>query len=412
MKVSNYLKDISILSAGTFISQIILLIFIPIIAVIYSPAQFGVSAFFIALGSILSALATGKYDFAVFSSNEESTSIQFFFGSIFINLISSSLLIIFCLIISPFFDEYFHFFATVALIFLNGLNLSFTSWFNKAKDYKIIAIFRGCKNLFIGIFTIFFGLKFGDYSICIIFANILGLSILLIVYLIYFLIKYSSLKKYLILSHIYKLLLSDFSYPLYSVPASIVNVLSSQSPVIILKFLFGDSIAGIYALVNRVLGAPVDLISTSTGEVFRQKASKYYNQRKKCTQLFSKTFTTLFKTALAPFFVIALFGPMIFSFFLGDDWEQAGYFSRYLSIFFLLRFSISPLSFVLIIAKKQKYNLQWQLSLLFITSLSLLLGYKQSNPDLSVVLYSFAYSIMYLIYYFKIKKTIEFDFKK
>ena len=57
-----------------------------------------------------------------------------------------------------------------------------------------------------------------------------------------------------------------------------------------MKILFGEAVAGIYALVNRVMGAPSQLIAGATGEVYRQKASSDYNQEGNCYSLFLKTF--------------------------------------------------------------------------------------------------------------------------
>ena len=88
------MTDTDTVNISATVSQIILILSVPIIAIIYSPEAFGYAAYFIAFGSILSALSTGKYDFAIFSPKDKVKSIQFLFGSIIINVLFTLILTI------------------------------------------------------------------------------------------------------------------------------------------------------------------------------------------------------------------------------------------------------------------------------------------------------------------------------
>ena len=107
------------MSGGTLVSQIILILSVPITAIIYSPEAFGYAAYFIAFGSILSALSTGKYDFAIFSYPENKVkSIQFLFGSIIINVLFTLIILLIVFLIPILRNGYlFYVLATIALIF-------------------------------------------------------------------------------------------------------------------------------------------------------------------------------------------------------------------------------------------------------------------------------------------------------
>ena len=289
--------------------------------------------------------------------------------------------------------------STIFLIFLNGLNLSFTSWFNRKKKYKLISIGRILRNISLALFTIFLGIYISAEPIYIILSNIIAMLIFNLFYLVIFIRKYlNSIKHYQLLG-IFNLLGRNLDFPKYSLPASVINVLTSQSPIIILKILFGEAIAGIYALVNRIMGAPSQLIAGATGEVYRQKASSEYNSKGNCYNLFLKTFKGLFLIATIPFIIVIMFGPTLFSIVFGSEWSESGYFARYLAIFFLLRFCISPLSFTLIIANRQSYNFSWQLFLFINTTISIFYGYILDNYTISVISFSFIYSVMYVIYF-------------
>ena len=291
---------------------------------------------------------------------------------------------------------------TVVLAFLNGLDFSFTAWFNRNKEYKYITIGRILRILFLNASIILFGLWKAD-SFYIIISNIIGLFVFNSFLFIIFIKRYPDISNGISIRNIITLLKDNIDFPRYSLPASIVNILSAQSPVIILKILFGESIAGIYALVNRAMGAPSQLISGATGEVYRQKASSEYNEQGNCYKLFLKTFKGLFLIATIPFIIVIIFGPDLFSLVFGLEWIESGYFARYLAIFFLLRFCVSPLSFTLIIANRQNYNLYWQLFLFINTTLAIMSGYILNNYMVSVISFSLVYSIMYVFYFKEIR---------
>ena len=162
-------------------------------------------------------------------------------------------------------------------MFLNGLTFSSTAWFNRNKDYKIITIARILRISTLNISIILFGLWRPD-PLYIVLSNVIGFFVFNFYLCIYFFKKYSYLFKYFSFKRIVDTLISNLDFPKYSLPASIINILSAQSPIIILKILFGEATAGIYALVNRVMGAPSQLIAGATGEVYRQKASDEYNK--------------------------------------------------------------------------------------------------------------------------------------
>jgi O-antigen/teichoic acid export membrane protein len=62
---------------------------------------------------------------------------------------------------------------------------------------------------------------------------------------------------------------------------------------------------------------------------------------------------------------------------------------------FALRFIASPLSYVFYIAGKQNIDLLWQIGLLIVLLCALWLPNSMNS---AVIAYSYAYSVMYLIY--------------
>jgi O-antigen/teichoic acid export membrane protein len=69
--------------------------------------------------------------------------------------------------------------------------------------------------------------------------------------------------------------------------------------------------------------------------------------------------------------IIILFGPQLFSFFLGDQWTYAGEISKYLFVLYVFTFSSNVTSYLRVSLNKQFINLLGS-SLKFIIVLSLL----------------------------------------
>ena len=411
----DYIKNILTLSGGTLVSQLILILSVPFITRIYTPSDLGIAALFLAIANILSVLATGKYDLAIFLPNNKIWTENLFFGTILINLCLLIIIILFTIPIKFFIDSYFKldygliwYFAIPCLFFLNGINISINALLNKNKLYAYISSSRIIRDIVLTFFSISLGLLFYK-PIFIILSHILSLLIIniLLVYISFkkniFNIKSLNFKRIIILFKKYS------EFPLYSLPAGFVNILSNQAPIIMLSAYFGTTISGMYSLVNRVMGAPSKLVSSATSEVFRQKATEEYNMNNNCKDLYIKTFKGLFFISLIPFFIIIVFGPELFSFIFGQDWIQAGYYARYLSLFFILRFCISPLGFTLIISNRQDYNLYWQLILLIMTNIGLFIGYYFNDVNYSFICFSVFYSIMYIFYFKESYKASKGD---
>ena len=110
------------------------------------------------------------------------------------------------------------------------------------------------------------------------------------------------------------------------------------------------------------------------------------------------TYGSLFAISLPPSLLLLLFGPQLFSFVLGDKWEQAGSFASFMAPLLSVRFAASHVGFVLYVAEKQNLDLYWQAALLIVNCAALLAGATFGDEKLCVILFSLSYSIMYIAY--------------
>ena len=68
IRTSDYTKSLLVLTGGTFIAQLIPIIFYPIIGRLFTPDQIGTAAIFSQIAAILAILVTGGYTCLLYTS--------------------------------------------------------------------------------------------------------------------------------------------------------------------------------------------------------------------------------------------------------------------------------------------------------------------------------------------------------
>ena len=184
----------------------------------------------------------------------------------------------------------------------------------------------------------------------------------------------------------------------FTLPADFLNRLIQQLPVFILSTLAGPAMVGVFNLCVRMLGLPIQLISTSVSEVFRQQAAINYKDNGNCRSLVVKTAKVLSGMITPALVLILFFGPQLFGIAFGQEWRQAGVFAQILALPFSLRFIVSPLSYMFMIAERQKLDLQLHI-LSLILCVACMVGGRQVHAEYGMVIgYGLTMTIIYLAY--------------
>lgn len=188
---------------------------------------------------------------------------------------------------------------------------------------------------------------------------------------------------------------SNSRFPVFSLPADSISMLSAQLPLLVISARFGAEAAGFLALTMRVLGAPIALLGRSILDVFRRYASESYRREGNCAAVYVSTFRVLFFAALVLVIAIVALGRTVFDMLFGPLWVMSGMMAMWLVPLFAMRFVASPLSYVFYIAGKQKADLIWQIFLFAFVSMSLLIP---NSLDITLITYSLSYTSMYVLY--------------
>lgn len=375
LQKSEFRKHVLTLLTGTTIAQAIPVAISPILTRAYSPEDFGLLAIYISIVTVLSAVITGAYDFAIVLPKHDKDVIPLLQLSF---LITSVISVILFLIITMFYNEiilllnnkqigiwlYFIPFS----VFLMGIYQTISFWLNRHMYYKDIATTRVIQS---GT-TAFSQLLMGFFNITIsglIIGRIIGQVFSTGVILRFFFKKKKPLIRRFHQNKIYALAKRYKRFPLYETWSNLLNSSSTEVPVILITSLFSIKTAGFYALANRILLLPLSLLGSSIGQVFLQKASETRYDIVKLKVITQSIFSKLVYIGVIPIGIIMIFGDVIFGFIFGNEWKISGEFSQVLALWLFFVFITSPLSNLLIVLEKQKESLFFNI-LIFISRLS------------------------------------------
>ena len=181
----------------------------------------------------------------------------------------------------------------------------------------------------------------------------------------------------------------------YSLPAGLLNMVAGKFPLFLIGVKFGLPAAGLYALTERMLTAPISLLAASVLEVFKRESVHEFQTLGNCERAFRGTFKALVLLGCGPALLILAFAPSLCAWIFGEPWREAGDFARILAPLYFMNFVASPLSYVFFVAGKQRTELVWQVAL-FLTTIAVFLAPVTLKQMLWN--YTIAYSALYLIY--------------
>jgi O-antigen/teichoic acid export membrane protein len=399
---SEFQRHILTLAGGTTLAQALPLLASPVLTRLYEPAQFGVFALFVSITTVLSAPATLRYSLAIVIPDEDHRARAVFSLSLLV-LASFSLVVLIAVLAGGAriaaaigYGELGQWLVVVpvGVVLMEGLTV-LLAWANRRRQYRLMAASRVAQFGSIAVLQLTAGimnLGSGGLIAGFLLGQVIGVAIL---------VPSITRSGMLTVPRVRELRAeaSRFrTFPIFNMPGALVNIAANESPVLLLSHYFGAVVTGQYNLTTRVLAAPIGLVGTAVGNVFRERAAREYGRTGSCRRAYIETFRTLLLVGFAPFALVAAIGPQAFVVLFGEGWRSAGDYARLLVPLFFLRFVVSPLSYVLYITAKQAHDLVWQIGLFIVTAAALVIGATTGEGSSTVMLFSFSYSVMYIAY--------------
>ena len=400
------LKGVLIIGSGTALSQVLKVVFVPILTRIYPPTIYGTLAIFTSVLSILIVLSTFRYDTPVPMADTDEdaeylmiisflitgvmTVVLLFVLIVFGDVISMSLNLEF---LAPHFwllGVYFLILSTFGIV---------THWILRDRAYGQIAragvsqsVSGSVCKIALGILGFgSFGLIFGELLALVVGIGVLGGAIIprLIA-------RTRNLQKGKIIS----VALGFKQFPIFSVPSGLINELSLQAPTLLISMLFGFEIVGFFSLSYSLLVMPISLISSSIAQVFYGESSELLRTKsQEILSLYRKTTRRLLMFGTPVIVIAAIVFPVIFPMVFGSAWKDAGIFIVPLSIMVLAQFVVSSTN-RLEVYGYNNWELAWDASRTLLVVGGFYLSYTMGLEAVpTIYVYSLIMTLMYVVCY-------------
>jgi O-antigen/teichoic acid export membrane protein len=398
-----FFKQALTILTGAAIAQFIPILTAPIISRLFSPADFGAFGVYLALATITSTAATLRYSHAILLPEPDEDAVAL---SLLCLWLSAAVAGAATLIFVPFASEWELLFkigfknwawSVPICVGLLGAQTTLYTLSNRYGLYRTMAASRFSTAVGM-LLAIGCALLVKPYSTALIWSNVCGqaFSVFALVAGLYWSRSLSSLEppKW---DQMFRVAKRYRYFAFYSLPADAISSVSSQLPPLLIGKFFSNDTVGLFNMTTRIMVTPLSLFSSAVLDVFKQRAAREYASGS-CKPLFLKTFKALLLIGIPFFIIVAPFAPSIFSFVLGSRWKECGEIAQILTPLLLVRFIVSPLSYIVYIAEKQIYDLIWQAGLLIVVFSSFTLGGLASDFRLSLVCYTCGGVVMYAIY--------------
>jgi len=407
-KKNEFVKNVLTLLSGTLIGQFFVFVITPLLTRLYSEELFGIFFIFTSTINILKKVTTLRLELAVILPKKDFWAINAFALSLFFTTLTSIIFFVIAILFKDILSsnnkisEISSYLTVIPVtLFFMGIYETFSAWNNRKKDYKKISFGKITFNFTAG------GSQIGLYYTILkksglILGFVLGhivaafLIVLITIKDIWKHLKDIKIKRMKILLVRYK------KIPTFNTLINFVTNVSNEIPVYLLAGFYSAGISGYYGMANRIVAAPMSMLSNSVGKVFYQKASEKHSNKQSFRQLTKKTFINLLKIGILPIAGITAISPFIYI-LLGEEWRGLTIYLLILIPSIITNLIMQPISSIPTIVNKQNYLLYFLIISTFIKTAAIGIGFWVFNSVFaSLILFSIVTSLfrIFLTYWF------------
>ena len=396
---SDFNRNVAKLISGTALASIINFLSLPVLARIYSVEDFGHFQLLFSLITIFGVISCLKYEMTLTLPEDKARSDNLFFVSI---LVLTGFTGILYLILTGFGKEVLSLYKAEHLItsgkwiapavFSLGLYELMNYVFMRNKAFGKMAKYRVMQVSLIQASAIFLGLCSPNFD-KLIFSFIIGNMVISLLMIVQSNLALSNIS----LSSMSAAAFSFRKFPMINTPMALVNTFSMQLPVFMLSVYFSSEIVGCYMMANRILTAPMQLISRSVGRVYYKEAADSIRvSKQKIMSTFKNTVSRIAKLGLIPSALVIVFAPILIKWFLGDEWTVAGTFMQIMMPWIFFQFVNMPVSTTFSVVNRQ--GIGFLLIVISVLVRYAVMYYWHETAIIQITALSIAASLFYITY--------------
>lgn len=401
---SGVFKGMATLALGSGMAKVIALLSIQVLTRIYSPEDFGILSIFTAMLLILTPLMTLRYELAVPLPSKDGAAMT-------LMALSSALLVLMTMIIGAALwlagPELFALVSMEAVtpyrgllvlaLFLTGLYEALQIWAVRKRAYPIIARTQLQQSLVGACSKIGLGMA-GLMPLGLIAGHVIGAGAGLMAMVRAFHQDVRRVSRHVTLSRSIILLKHYRGFPSYRLPAQLLQIFSSQSPLLLTAAIYDAGTTGQLGLALMTLALPMNLLGYTTSKAYYAEIAALGRKRPDDIRAVTHSvIKRLFALSIAPALVLLASGEALFALAFGEQWELAGELAATLAIYLLFQFIHAPASHLLSLFERQRLLLMLNIQRTAISLCCFMAAYLLELPITSVVLlYALTLSAHYL----------------
>ena len=359
LAAGGFARHVATLASGAALSQALPLLFAPLLTRLYTPADFGVLAVFVAWLSNLAVISTARYDMAVVLPKSEPEAARLMVLSLSINTV---LLALCLLLFWPWHDAIAALLNAPALanwlpllpfgVWLAGCVAAWTAWNNRQRRYAANAQGRVVQSLGVSLLQVAAGWS-GLAAGGLILSQLAGQALALLT-----LARADVATHFAFLrGHPRPLVQAEArrfrEFPLVNTPHAFVVALQDSLMLALLASLSGAAIVGQYALVLRVLKLPAAMVGQAVSQVVFRDLAEAAGDGRALSGMLKRALLMLAGLAVLPFSLLALWGGPLFALVFGEPWRGAGDIAAVLTPYFAAAFVAGPAFMVPMVIDRQ-----------------------------------------------------------
>ena len=346
-----FIRSVATVAAGTAAAQAIAMAFSPLITRLYGPEAFGLQGVFISVVNLFSVIAALGYPIAIVLPKLDAdaltlarmsifigagialltTLILYFIGTDLLALLNSEAIVPFLYLIP-------------VAMFIAVLGNVLGQWLIRKKAFALTAKYGVFTTLLLSVIKASLGFLYPTALILIVTNTLGSLVGAAMTYLGWRkqATKHPAVQAVQPAATMRQLARQYRDFPLLRTPQNLINAFSQSLPVLLLAGYFGPSAAGQYAIAIAVLGMPAGLIGGSVMAVFYPRISEAIQNGENARSLIIKATVGMAATGALPFLVVIIAGPFLFEFIFGEQWQTAGVYAQWLSVWLFLQYVNKP----------------------------------------------------------------------
>lgn len=397
-----FIKSTVTLFSGNAFAQIIILLSIPIITRLYSPATYGIFGIILAAITIMSSVAHLRYHIASLLPKEHDDADTLILLSILTSFFFAAILLVVIVLLKQQIadllsltgHENLLYFIPIGTLFATQVHIFNIRYLRDKFFYKLSLSKVGgaLSGRIIAIVLGFVSPVAGWLVLSKLVEEICIVSILLMKNFRDFIGSVFSQQSF---STLKKVAIRYKEYPKYCY-TDLLILLTRDLPIFLLGAIFTPQVVGFYVLTKRVLNNPSFLLGDAIRRSFYSHIADLRHDRSSCRVLVSKVFRNLAILTIFPLIVLPLFLSELFVFFFGEAWEPASIYAIEMLPLFGFTFMLMPSNAVFDVYERQKERFVYSVVFFLAVLLAFLIGGIVHNSHVCLILFSTLGSVVLL----------------